>query len=60
MDLNPEKFEIGTCSSKKRACVDPIQEKISMLSRDCREKFGLTDFINPSTCGEKSVSQVSV
>ena len=27
---------------------------------DAGKKFGITDFVNPTSCGEKSVSQVDV
>ncbi|XVF39563.1 hypothetical protein PTKIN_Ptkin01aG0043800 [Pterospermum kingtungense] len=58
VDLNPEKFEIGKaiiiliyiCEASKFS----VQSNFSYVTG---KKFGVTDFINPSTCGEKNVSE---
>lgn len=47
-------FEIKTIKWK----INPNANNFYFVYIDAGKKFGVTDFINPSSCGEKSVSQV--
>ncbi|KAF3773137.1 Alcohol dehydrogenase-like 2 [Nymphaea thermarum] len=53
VDLNPDKHEIGGGFT-----VNFCLFYYNYISVQMRKKFGITDFIDPKECGDKSLSQV--